>query len=43
MRLSYADIFQHNISYQGYDYLFHSMIRILKVESENFAKEMERR
>ena len=34
MRLSYTDIVQHNTSYQGHSYLFRSMIRILKVESE---------
>ena len=41
IRLSYADIFQHNTSYQAYCYLFRSIIRILKVESKSFAKEIE--
>ena len=38
MRLSYADIFQHNTSYQGHGYLFRSMLRVLKVESEKFCR-----
>ena len=36
MKLSYTDIFQQNTSYPGYSYLFRSMMRILKVESEVF-------
>ena len=43
MRLSYADIFQHNTSYQAHCYLFHSMIRILKMESETFCRRDETR
>ena len=38
MRLSYADIFQHNTSFQEHGYLFRSMIAILKVESEMFCR-----
>ena len=38
MRLSYADIFQHNNSYQADPYLFCSIITILKVESEKFCQ-----
>ena len=37
MRLSYADIFQHNTSFQEHGHLFRSMIRILTVESETFC------
>ena len=36
MRLSCTDIFQHNTSYQRHDYLFGSMLRILKLEREKF-------
>ena len=38
IRLSYADIFQHNTNYQGHGYLFHNMIRISKVKSEQFCQ-----
>ena len=38
MQLSYADILQHNTSYQAHGYLFCSMLRILKVESERFCQ-----
>ena len=30
MRLSYTDVFQHNTSYQGHNYLFRRIIKILK-------------
>ena len=43
MRLSYADIFQHNTSYQARSYLFRNMIRILKVESETICQGDEKR
>ena len=36
MRLSYADIFQNNASYQAHGHLFYSVIRISKVESKKF-------
>ena len=38
MRLSYADIFQHNTSYQAHGYLFCSMLGVFKVESEWFCR-----
>ena len=38
MRLSYPDIFQHNISHQAHGYLFRSMIKIFKLESETFRQ-----
>ena len=38
MRISYADIFQHNTSYQANGYLFCIILIVLKVESENFFR-----
>ena len=41
MRLSYADVFQHNTRYQLHGKIFHSMVNFLTLESENFAQEIE--
>ena len=43
MRLSYGNVFEHNTSSQGHGYIFHSMINILKVESETSSEKIEQR